>query len=352
MTCRVCGNQNKKIFSSVRLPECIWPTKKKSTFSKCHVYSCIKCNHLQLQNFSKKKISEFYGDTQFVLDKSTLNKQRISLIKKKYGKIYFKNKKILEIGGGFNPIFKNKNTFISDIKIQKKNKINFKNRFYEIDIEEKKIEKKFDIIFLMHTLEHFKYPLKALKNLKSSLKKNSKIFIEIPNLDFYVRKNTFYVLFHQHLNIFNLKHLKNILGHSGLKIEKILIKKEVIFCSVNLSKNEIKKTQIKKIDNKKIFKTFEKNLNLMKKKITVFLQNRKFDIYGAGGSMVLLISSIPKVKNNINKIFDSQVSKHGKIFPGTNIKILKNNKTQHSQKFTSLSSYKTNKKNNLQIHTL
>ena len=90
----------------------------------------------------------------------------------------------------------------------------------------------------------------------------------------------------------------------------------------------------------------------MKKKITVFLQNRKFDIYGAGGSMVLLISSIPKVKNNINKIFDSQVSKHGKIFPGTNIKILKNNKTQHSQKFTSLSSYKTNKKNNLQIHTL
>ena len=57
-------------------------------------------------------------------------------------------------------------------------------------------------------------------------------------------------------------------------------------------------------------------------------------------------------KNNINKIFDSQVSKHGKIFPGTNIKILKNNKTQHSQKFISLSSYKTNKKNNLQIHTL
>ena len=87
MTCRVCGNQNKKIFSSVRLPECIWPTKKKSTFSKCHVYSCIKCNHLQLQNFSKKKISEFYGDTQFVLDKSTLNKQRISLIKKKYGNL-------------------------------------------------------------------------------------------------------------------------------------------------------------------------------------------------------------------------------------------------------------------------
>ena len=103
----------------------------------------------------------------------------------------------------------------------------------------------------MHTLEHFKYALKALKNLKLSLKKNGKIFIEIPNLDFYVRKNTFYALFHQHLNIFNLKHLNNILLHADLKIENILIKKEVIFCSVNLIKNEIKKTQIKKINNKK-----------------------------------------------------------------------------------------------------
>ena len=260
MVCRVCGNQNKKIFSSSRLPECIWPTKKKSTFSKCHVYSCIKCNHLQLQNFSKKKISEFYGDTQFVLDKSNLNKQRTFLIKKKYGKFYFKNKKILEIGGGVNPIFKNKNTFISDIKIQKKNKLNFKKRFYEIDIEEKRIKKKFDIIFLMHTLEHFKYPLKALKNLKLSLKKNGKIFIEIPNLDFYVRKNTFYALFHQHLNIFNLKHLNNILLHADLKIENILIKKEVIFCSVNLIKNEIKKTQIKKSIIKKFFIILKKIL--------------------------------------------------------------------------------------------
>ena len=52
-------------------------------------------------------------------------------------------------------------------------------------------------------------------------------------------KNIFYALFHQHLNIFNLKHLNNILLHADLKIENILIK-EVIFCSVNLIKNEIK----------------------------------------------------------------------------------------------------------------
>ena len=47
--------------------------------------------------------------------------------------------------------------------------------------------------------------------------------------------------------------------------------------------------------------------------------------------MVLLVSSIPKIRNKINKIFDSQISKQGKIFPGTNLKILKNNKTLNSQ---------------------
>ena len=46
----------------------------------------------------------------------------------------------------------------------------FKNKYYETNIEEKKIKNKFDIIFLMHTLEHFKYPARAIQNIKASLK--------------------------------------------------------------------------------------------------------------------------------------------------------------------------------------
>ena len=91
MNCRVCGEKCEKEYTSVNLPECIWPTKKNFK-SKCHVYSCLKCFHLQLQNFSKKKISEFYGDTQFNLSKSSVHKNRIRLIKKIYGLNYLKNK--------------------------------------------------------------------------------------------------------------------------------------------------------------------------------------------------------------------------------------------------------------------
>ena len=137
MICRVCGSKSKKIYSTVKLPECIWPTKKESKFSKCHVFSCLRCYHLQLQNFSKKRISNFYGEKQYNTDTSVKNKKRLFLIKKTYGNNFFKNKKILDVGGGVNPFLKNKDVYIADIKIQKINKNFFKKRYYEIDIEKK-----------------------------------------------------------------------------------------------------------------------------------------------------------------------------------------------------------------------
>ena len=74
----------------------------------------------------------------------------------------------------------------------------------------------------------------------------------------------------------------------------------------------------------------------MKRKILNHLQNNKFDIYGAGGSMVALISLFNNLKN-INSVYDSQNIKHSKIFPGTNIRILKNKKSNLKKIFFSLS---------------
>ena len=94
MICRSCGGIAKKIYSSSRLPECIWPTKIKANFSCCNIYSCNKCYHLQLQNFSRKKILKFYGDTQYVLDKTKTNKNRLMLILKNMADYFLKIKNI------------------------------------------------------------------------------------------------------------------------------------------------------------------------------------------------------------------------------------------------------------------
>ena len=133
-----------------------------------------------------------------------------------------------------------------------------------------------------------------------------------------------------------------------MKIEKLFLNKEVIFCSVK--KIEILNTKIDFINNRIILKRFKKNLNLMKKKISKYLKNEKFDIYGAGGSMVLAIASLDK--KNIGQIFDNDPQKWGKIFPGTKKKIQKNNKIFLSKSICSLSTYNIKKKNNLNIHKI
>ncbi len=348
MNCRVCGEKCEKEYTSVNLPECIWPTKKNFK-SKCHVYSCLKCFHLQLQNFSKKKISEFYGDTQFNLSKSSVHKNRIRLIKKIYGLNYLKNKNILDVGGGINPILYGKQIFIADIKVQNNNKIIFKNNYFEIDIEKNSLPYKFECIFLIHSLEHFKYPLKALKNITKSLNPNGRLFIEVPNFDYYTIKKSYFGIYHQHLSMFTIEHLKNLLKQSGMHIDKLLIKNEIMFCS--FKKQNIKK-KVTYIDNKEIFVKYKKNYNVMRLKITKHIKNKKFNIYGGGGSMVLALASVLNNKKKINKIYDSDSRKWNKFFPGTKKKIFRNKKNITNINIYSLSSYHMKKNKNLNINDI
>ena len=130
----------------------------------------------------------------------------------------------------------------------------------------------------MHTMEHFKYPGKAMKNIKNLLKKDGKLFVEIPNFNYYIKKNTYYSIFHQHLSLFTLKHLKNLLNFYSMKIEKLFIEDKIIYCSI---KNTDIKSEILSINNEILFKLLKKNYTIMKKKVYVHLKNNKFDIYGA-----------------------------------------------------------------------
>ena len=303
-----------------------------------------------ITRFFKKKISTFYGDTQFNLSKASIYKKRLKLIKEYYGFKFLKNKKILDVGGGINPILSGKNIFIADFKIQKKIKVLFKNNFYKIDINDKTINDKFDCIFLMHTLEHFKYPAKAINNIFKSLKSRGRLFIEIPNFHYYTKKNTYCGIFHQHLSMFTIKHLRNLLNLCGLKIEKIFLKDKVIFCSAK--KNNVITKKVDYIDNRLILNKFKIKLISIKKKISNHIKNKKFNIYGAGGSMALAIATICKTKQNINQIFDQDSLKCNKIFPGTKRKILKNIKKIRTLNFFSLSAYNINKNNNLNIHKI
>jgi SAM-dependent methyltransferase len=73
---------------------------------------------------------------------------------------------------------------------------------------------KFDLISLIHVLEHIPHPAKFLNKIKSNLKKDGLILIEIPNLE----NSPFDILIADHLSHFNKKSLQYCLNSVNLEI--------------------------------------------------------------------------------------------------------------------------------------
>jgi len=85
------------------------------------------------------------------------------------------------------------------------------------------VNKKYDIIFMFHVLEHLKDPKKVLKKLSSFLKDDGFFIIEVPNskdalLELYNSKPySKFIYWSCHLMVYNEHNLKLLFDKSGLK---------------------------------------------------------------------------------------------------------------------------------------
>ena len=77
------------------------------------------------------------------------------------------------------------------------------------------IDRKFDLITMFHSLEHFDNPFKALTDIHKLLSNSGYLFIEIPNFD----ANPFDILIADHLTHFTPNSLAQILEKSGFIVE-------------------------------------------------------------------------------------------------------------------------------------
>jgi 2-polyprenyl-3-methyl-5-hydroxy-6-metoxy-1,4-benzoquinol methylase len=91
---------------------------------------------------------------------------------------------------------------------------NFK-RLYGGDIYQ--IEEKFDLITLIHSLEHMKSPRDFIKTLLTKLKKNGKILIQVPDYE----NSIFDVLIADHISHFTVKTLTRMMRSLGVSIDYI-----------------------------------------------------------------------------------------------------------------------------------
>ena len=295
-------------------------------------YICNKCGCFQkkidknyIKNLNKiyKNYTGFSNyneiDQKKVLEGD--NSSRCDLLFKK-----FLNKKkfneILDYGSSNGAMLmpfinQNKKLYATDLKCNLNFKILKNKNFVEfINIKNfKSSKKKYDLITMIHVLEHLYKPIEILSIIEKKLKKNGIIFIQIPNY----LSNPFDLSVYDHTMHFDkesLIKLANICNLKIIKIDEKYMNGEFSVILKKIGKNKIiKKNNLsisKKID---FFKKFKKDISKIKK-----LKN--FSILGTSISSLCVKQNF---KGKIENFYDEDKSKIGKYFEGKKIKKMKKN---------------------------
>lgn len=192
-------------------------------------------------------------------------------------------------------------------------------------------KKKFDFILLNHTLEHISEPKIFLNDLKSYLKEDGKLIIEVPDLKQYENDDT--ILTAEHITHFTEETLRKLLHNCSFvctkKEKKNLSRKysiRLIFKKTNL----IEKYQIDKSEFNNSKKIYTKAIKINNKRIENFikvskkinlLKNTNIYFWGCNSIFINIYSNLKNdIKKKINLVDENskkikylQVAKRKKI---------------------------------------
>lgn len=199
---------------------------------------CSNCTMVYLNpSFTEKSLIKYYsnntdaqalsyeGESKFY---TRIYNAGIKLIKKY---LSGQKQKLLDVGcssGFFLDIAKKKNFETYGIELNKKEYDIAKKKHitFNKELNEINLDFKFDIICLWDVFEHILNPHKILKTLRSKLKKNGIIFLQIPNSDSLAAKilrekcNVFDPI--EHVNLYNKSTIEKIAKVNHFKIVKII----------------------------------------------------------------------------------------------------------------------------------
>ncbi|WP_297286260.1 class I SAM-dependent methyltransferase [uncultured Brachyspira sp.] len=182
--CKVCSSNNHKKIGEIKN---IWKEYK-------DVYQCDECSLYFINSPTDEEINslyknEYHNNIKNKLFETAKSKMRYARSLSQFNfikqTIDLKNKDICEIGafdGLLLSLFKKNNNNVFGYEINDDARV-YAQKKYNIDLKENFLESKskYDIIILSHVIEHFKEPKEILIKIKSMLKKEGFIYIEVPN---------------------------------------------------------------------------------------------------------------------------------------------------------------------------
>lgn len=223
-TCKVCSSNHYKKIGEIKN---IWKEYK-------DVYQCDECSLYFIDSPTDEEINSLYKNEYhnniknklFEIAKSKMRYAR-SLSQFNFIKqtVDLKNKDICEIGafdGLLLSLFKKNNNNVFGYELNDDARVYAKKK-YDIDLKENFLESKskYDIIILSHVIEHFREPKEILIKIKSMLKEDGFIYIEVPNSP--MPNECSYNMLMRYLNTehivnFNMDNLLKFVEYADLKI--------------------------------------------------------------------------------------------------------------------------------------
>ena len=251
----------------------------------------------------------------------------------------FYNKNIVKVG--IDPLV---NKYI---KYYKKIDYKISDFFSSSKILKKKIKNKFKIITALSVFYDAEDPNQFLKDVNKLLSEDGIFLLEHADLLSILKLKMFDTICHEHLHYYSTKVIIDIVLKHNLRVFDLKrnninggstqyficknnSKYKTNYKTINKILNEERKF---KLENKKTFLNFYKEINTIKSKTikfldSIILKNKKIHGYGASTKGNVLLQYFAINQNYIKFIADRNPKKYNHYTPGTKIKIISENKSR------------------------
>lgn len=285
---------------------------------------CKKCSTIQKIKDKKynKNITKIYenydgfkkfnkNDQKKLLKGNFTN--RCDIIFNKIIKKYKNIKTVLDYGSGNGAMIdsflidkKNYEIFATDFKnnlpIKTKKNTRFK-KFFKLSNINNNNNNKFDLITLIHTLEHLTDPKETLNKLKNKLNDNGKIFIQIPDYS----SNPYDLIVYDHTAHYTINSIKKLAEEIDMGLE--FLSNKILDCEFSfiLTKNR-KKNLIKNNSFKDTYNNFKEAINFLNNQIIFLNKLKNFTILGTSITATWVYGSVKGCKIDF---IDEDKTKYG-----------------------------------------
>ncbi len=263
----------------------------------------------------------------------------------------YKPKKILEIGSNDGCFIKNfpKGKTIgiepcSNVeKITKRKGFDTYSEYWNIKTAKKILKKrgKVDLIYSANTISHIENLNDVFKSINILLKDDGVLILEDPSLLECLKRNTYDQFYNEHIYVFSLIGVENILKKNNLEVfhvqnlkihggsNRYFIKKKNSVIKINKSVRVNRNMETKYGLNKlSCYKSFAKRVQNSKVKLKYLFKkikskNKKIIGYGVTAKSTTILNYCKIGKNYISYFVDTTLDKQNKYTPGTKIPIYK-----------------------------